>query len=402
MLVLSYETPAYPAGGGPSRQHSLLEPLADRHQIRVLSTGGPPRFGRLPRGVEVELLDPGEPWGHPPGSWVTKHLRHYRGIDPWVHRPSGHHRAALAAALPGELTTFGPDVVMVEHGDLAPLVHQIPPAVASVIVLHNIMLSVQAQKIAGAGLVGAVNNVLELAIVARRERADARRATHVVAVTERDARMVRRIAPGAQVTVVPNCVDTEYFRRTDGRAHHPVVVMTASYHYPPNQDAAAELIDDVFPAVHARVADAELALVGQQMPADLRRRAEARPGVRAVGEVDDVRPELHRAWVAVAPLRKGSGSPLKVIEALAGGVPVVVTPRVARSLGLVGEQDGVLVAETAAEMADRIADVLADPARRDRLATAGEAVARGRFDRVAAAGVLEGVWLDATRRAGPR
>ena len=384
VLVLSYETPAYPSGGGPSRQHSLLEPLADRHQIRVLSTGGTPRLGRLPAGVDVRFVDSGRPLGHPAERWMAKHLNHYRGTDPWIDRPAAHHRRALAAALPGELEAFTPDVVVVEHGELGPLVHRVPAPVGSVLVLHNILLSVQAQKIRGAGIVGGANGVLELAVIARRERADLGRATQVVVVTERDAGLARRLNRSAEVTVVPNCVDTGYFRRRGPRAERPTVVMTASYQYPPNQWALTELVDDVFPAVRLRVPDAELVLVGQQMPAALRAHAEAQPGVRVAGEVDDIRPELERAWVSVAPLRKGSGSPLKVIEALAAGVPVVGTSRVAAALGLRVGLDGVLTGDSPADLAVAIGTVLDDPSARDRLAAAGERVARGRFDRAGA------------------
>ena len=404
VLVLTYETPAYLAGGGPSRQHSLLEPLADRNEIRVLSTGGTPRLGRTPSGVDIRFIDPGAPAGHPDDGWVTKHLKHYRGADPWIHRPATHHRQALAAALPGELEKFAPDIVVVEHGELGPLLHRLPPEVGSVLVLHNILLSVQAQKILGAGAVGAANGLFELEVIARRERADVGRASRVVVVTERDARMVRLLNRRADVTVVPNCVDTQYFRRRGPRADRPTVVMTASYQYPPNQWAVTELVDEVFPAVRRRVPDAELVLVGQQMPPALREHAEEQPGVRVVGEVDDIRPHLERAWVSVAPLRKGSGSPLKVIEALATGVPVVGTPRVAGALGLRPGIDGILTGDRPPEMATAISTVLNDIGCRDRLAAAGELVARGRFDRTSASDLLARVWADAAdgRRSGSR
>jgi glycosyltransferase involved in cell wall biosynthesis len=397
VLVLTYETPAYPAGGGPSRQHSLLEPLAARHDIRVLSTGGPPRFGRPPEGVDLRLIDPGPEWQPAVEPWLKKTIRHYRGSDPWVHGPAWHHRAALGRELPGELAAFAPDLLVVEHGELGPLLHQVPPTIPSVFVLHNVLSSVQVQKIRAAGPAGSVNALLEVAVIARRERADALRATRVVVVSASDARRVRLLARGARIAVVPNCVNVEYFRRQGSRADHPVIVMTASYQYPPNQDAVAELVDTVFPIVRQAVPDAELVFVGQQMPESLMKRAESKPGVRVPGEVDDVRPELDRSWIAVAPLRKGSGSPLKVIEALAAGVPVAVTPRVARALGLAGEDDGIAIAETPSELGATIAALLSDRPRLDRAAAAGEVTARTRFDRVQAAAQLERVWFEARR-----
>src|SRR5690349_20779080 len=91
VLVLTYETPAWPGGGGAGRMHALLEALASRHAVRVLSTGGPPRFGRTPAGVELRLLDPGPPDGAPPGNWLGKNAGHYLRGDPWLHRLAAHH-----------------------------------------------------------------------------------------------------------------------------------------------------------------------------------------------------------------------------------------------------------------------------------------------------------------------
>jgi glycosyltransferase involved in cell wall biosynthesis len=119
-----------------------------------------------------------------------------------------------------------------------------------------------------------------------------------------------------------------------------------------------------------------------------------------VGAVDDVRPELERAWVALAPLRKGSGSPLKVLEALAMGVPVVATPRVARSLEL-GPRDGVVTADGPEDIAHAAAVLLGDDEERSRLAGAGESTVHRRFDSVRVAAALEREWVAAARRGRP-
>jgi glycosyltransferase involved in cell wall biosynthesis len=208
-------------------------------------------------------------------------------------------------------------------------------------------------------------------------------------------RLTRILRPSAAVAVIPNCLDVEYFHRSGARAPKPVIVMTASYHYPPNQVAARELVEVVFPAVRAQVPVAELRLVGQQMPPWLQRLAESTPGVNVVGEVDDVRPELGRAWVAVATLNKGSGSPLKALEALAMGVPVVATRRVSKSLGL-GLEDGLVVARRPGDVVRAIVSLLNDDGWRAHLAAAGERAVRERFDRRVVARALEREWLAAT------
>jgi glycosyltransferase involved in cell wall biosynthesis len=117
--------------------------------------------------------------------------------------------------------------------------------------------------------------------------------------------------------------------------------------------------------------------------------------------VPDVREELWGAPVALAPMRQGSGSPLKAIEALAAGVPVVGSPRVAAALRL-GAEDGLVVAARPRDTAGAVAGLLGDPARRERLGAAGAAVARARFDRAVWAPRFEAAVVQAAERARRR
>jgi glycosyltransferase involved in cell wall biosynthesis len=85
--------------------------------------------------------------------------------------------------------------------------------------------------------------------------------------------------------------------------------------------------------------------------------------------VDDVRPHLRSATVAVAPIRAGAGQPFKVIEAMATGTPVVATP-VAADAFEPGSEDGLLVAATPEEFAAAVVSLIRDPDRAGRLAVA--------------------------------
>lgn len=390
ILVLSYETPAFPAGGGPARQHALLSCLARRHTTRVVSTGGEPLLGRPPQGVELRLVEPAGAEAAVPPSWLARNAGHYLGGRPWVHVAAAHHARALAAVLPQELRTFAPDVVVVEHGELGALLRAVGER-PRLLVLHNILASVQRQKIAQAdGLWARGKELGDLAIAAAWERADIRRATRVITTTEHDAALARRLGGRrVAVDVVPNCVDAAHWARPAGAVRDPaLLVMTASFHYPPNQAAAAELVEHVLPAVRARVPEATLRLVGQGMPDDLAARLRAAEGVEVTGAVDDVRPHLWAASLALAPLRLGSGSPIKVLEALSAGAPVVSTQRVAQALGLaVGE--GVVAAGTPQDIAAQVASLLDDPARAAQIAERGRAAVVARYDREVAAAALE-------------
>lgn len=401
VLVLSYETPAYPAGGGPSRQHVLLEPLAGRHRIKVLSTGGSPVVGHPPKGVDVNLVDPGPPAEPPDEPWFQKNLRHYVAGEPWLYRLALHHVQAIAAELEHVIRSFDPELVVVEHEELIPILDRLPAGLPTALVFHNMLLEVQWQNRGQRRAWDSLKALMELLVLARVERRALGEATRSIVVSAPNKRLAKLLRPSAKVAVIPNCLDVEYFRRRGPRAPKPVIVMTASYHYPPNQAAARELLEGIFPIVRAQVPTAELRLVGQQMPHWLESLAEAVPGVRVVGAVDDVRPELEGAWVAIATLRKGSGSPLKALEALAMGVPVVGTPRVARSLGI-GSSDGLVVARRPDHIAREIISLLKDDRRRGRLAEGGASTVRKRFDSRMVAAALEREWIAAARPNGAR
>jgi len=397
VLALSYETPAYPAAGGPSRQSALLEPLAQRHRIRVLSTGGPPVFGSMPEGVEIRLIDPGPPASLPNESWFRRNARHYFVGGPWLYVLALHHVRALSAALHEEIRSFEPDLVVVEHEELAPLLDRVPRGVPTALVLHNVLLEVQWQNRRRRQAWGSFKAWMELFVLAREERRALKKATVTVVVSELSAQLAHALRRSAHTALIPNCVNTSYFRREGPRAGRPVIVMTASYHYPPNQVGAREMLERVFPTVRAQIPDAELRLVGQQMPPWLEALAKSTSGARAVGAVNDVRPHLQDAWVAVAPLRLGSGSPLKVLEALSMEVPVVATPRVQKSLGL-SAAEGLTTADRPDDLARAIAGLLSEPDRIARLGEAGRAAVAQRFDNRRLALDLERAWIEVTER----
>lgn len=401
VLVLTYETPSHPGGGGQTRQHSLLESLAERHDVRVLSTGGPPRLGRVPKGVSVEYVPAGSAPGPPPGGWFRKNAAHLLGTEPWLYRQVSHKAAALERAMREAVHETRPHVIQIEHEDLSPLVMAVPDGIPSVLVEHNLFLTVQRQTIASSPLRKRPSAIAELTVVARAERQLFSRASAVVAVTERDERAIRRLQPQARVVLVRNCVDSAYWTRSVERAADPTIIFTASFHYEPNQRAAAELLAVILPAVQSSIPSAQLILVGQRMPDWLIERASSTPGARIAADVDDVRDELHRAWVSVAPMRTGAGSPLKVLESLASGVPVVATPRVSRAIGI-GPAGGVLAEEATAKFAEAVASLLRDARLRDALGRAGAELVRRDFDRGVVAEAQERVWRCVVEGGGAR
>jgi glycosyltransferase involved in cell wall biosynthesis len=138
--------------------------------------------------------------------------------------------------------------------------------------------------------------------------------------------------------------------------------------YAPNRAAAWWLATEIWPKVRARVPAARLLLVGADPDRRLQRLPAADPSIEVTGTVPDVRPYLWRSAVAVAPLRVARGVQNKILEAVAAGLPGVVTPTVLDGLPTAVAR-ACLVADDADGLAAHIASLLREsPAARRRRA----------------------------------
>jgi glycosyltransferase involved in cell wall biosynthesis len=204
---------------------------------------------------------------------------------------------------------------------------------------------------------------------------------HVVTVSDVDRRIVEELAPGTATTVVPNGVDVVRVRPPvlDGRGagRRPTAVFVGKMDYRPNVDGARWFTEEVLPLVRQRVPSFALTIVGRDPTPEVQALS-GQDGVHVTGRVQSTTPFLHEASLAVVPLRAGSGSRLKVLEALAAGTPVVST-----SLGVEGLQVDagrhLLVADGAPAFAAAVADLLADPDRRARMAREGRRLVEERY-----------------------
>jgi glycosyltransferase involved in cell wall biosynthesis len=161
----------------------------------------------------------------------------------------------------------------------------------------------------------------------RREAWLAHEASLTVAVAERDL-MALAVAQG-RGRVVP--VSGRAVGRCEPANADPVVLLSGNLGYRPTVRAALWFAREVWPDLRRRVPEARWVLAGARPPAAVRRLA-GLSGVEVAGDVADLSTFLARARVALAPMSLGSGVPLKVLEAMAAGVPVVAHPWAADGL----------------------------------------------------------------------
>jgi glycosyltransferase involved in cell wall biosynthesis len=220
-----------------------------------------------------------------------------------------------------------------------------------------------------------VKGIASSTLDARRWRALQRRlaaeADAVVVCSELDRG--RLGAPNA--VVIPNGYDEPGpLPAPSGRGE--AMVMIGRYAYPPNADGARFFVGEILPRIRSRIPDATVRLVGRDegLLEDLR----GVEGVTVTGEVPDVSDELARARAVVVPLRAGSGTRLKVLEAFAFHVPVVSTALGCEGIDVAPDRH-LLVADEPSAFADACVRLLRDDALHDRIAEEAGSLFRARY-----------------------
>ena len=213
---------------------------------------------------------------------------------------------------------------------------------------------------------------------ARYEPALAAQYDHVLTVTEQDTRLLKRLSHTNNISYLPRGVDLpERIPRYEQRESKSLIFVGTFAHHP-NVDSVLWLVRDIFPLVLRKYPATILYIIGSDPPQALRDLAVEMPGVRILGYVEDVIPYLRECAVFVAPLRFGGGVKLKIIHAMAQGIPVVTTP-----VGVEGiegiDHDRVLLANTPRTIAEGICALLGDPSLGARIGERGFELVRQHY-----------------------
>jgi len=189
----------------------------------------------------------------------------------------------------------------------------------------------------------------------------------VVSSVDRNA--INVYQPKANIRVIPNGVDCSYFLPMNGSYDNRNIVFLGTMCYPPNVDAVLYLCRDILPRIHKALPEARVYIVGT----DPVRRVKALSkynNVFITGFVTDVRPYLAKAAVLLCPLRIASGTQLKILEAMAMGVPVVTSPLGLEGIGAIPDEN-IMVGEDAEELARKTVMLLTDTVLRNEVGLRG-------------------------------
>lgn len=402
VVVIDEEVPFPLTSGKRLRTFHLLTRLATRHDILLLAHRNADEAEVAPaceafreRGIEVRALPHSVPPRHGP-AFYARLLANLASPLPYSvtsHTSPDLVRAvrALAAERPVDLW----------HCEWTPYAHVLRRALgpaldraAWLVMAHNVESRIweryfqsESQPLQRAFL---WNQWIKYR---RFERSAYAAAPMSVAVSDEDARLMRREFGARAVTVVDNGVDTAWFLPgPPGSREASRLLFLGSLDWRPNQDAVRLLLERILPGVRAAVPEVSLDVVGRRPPGWLSELAAATPGVTLHADVPDVRPHLARCGMLVVPLRIGGGSRLKILEALAMEAPVVSTRTGAEGLDLTSGRDLVVVGRPE-EMIAAILDGVRNPARLQAMAAAARADVLSRYDWEPLSRRLEQAWL---------
>jgi glycosyltransferase involved in cell wall biosynthesis len=195
------------------------------------------------------------------------------------------------------------------------------------------------------------------------ERTWCRRVDLNVAVSEADRAWLARIAPECRVTVVPNGVDVEEFRPVAAKGRG--VAFVGGLNWFPNRDALDFFCAQILPHLRTTTANPSIRWIGAAS-AEQQRSYRERYGVELTGYVNDAAPFMREAACHIVPLRTGSGTRLKILNAWAMGKPVVSTSVGCEGLAAV-DGDNILIRDEPRSFAHAVAAVMEDPALGRRL-----------------------------------
>lgn len=192
----------------------------------------------------------------------------------------------------------------------------------------------------------------------------AKRFDALLATSKRDLEMLHQEVPNANIHLIPNGVDLEYFSPREETADRKTMVFTGLMNYYPNDHGILWFLDEIFPHILTLEPEARIVIVGANPSKNLLRRASK--SIIITGYVDDVRPYIARSEVYVIPLRIGGGTRLKALEAMAMKKPIVSTRLGCEGIDL-RHEESVLFADEPKEFARMVIRMFGDAALRARL-----------------------------------
>jgi glycosyltransferase involved in cell wall biosynthesis len=377
ILFLSTWFPYPPDNGSKIRVYHLLQALARSHEVTLVSFS----FGTALPDQSEEL---GSPCADiqivPVDPFATNRagtLRTFLSAEPVASRPI----PAMSQLVTGALASKAFDTVIASTEMMGKYALQTPAGMPRILEEHNSMTRWMWARYAEE--TKPLKRVRCWASWQKRRRYEGRLLGQfdlITMVSEMDrATTLATIGDmGVQVQVVPNGVDHQHNHPGLDQCQPNLLIYNGALTYSANYDAMAYFLAEIYPAIRQQVPEVSLTITGSLSGVELSGLA-LDPSIHLSGHVDDIRVPVAGAAVCVVPIRKGGGTRIKILEAMALGTPVVATTRGAEGLDVTPGLD-ILIADDPGEFAAQVARLLRTPILRRDIAANARRLVEQRYD----------------------
>lgn len=361
-----------PGSGGRTRLLNLMERLSRTHDLTLVAFAARDQRDEVCPYPGTALPPP--PLQPRPGG-ARGRARFYRErLDPLPAFVAQMFTVQMAAAVRDACERIRPDIVQIETTEMAQYLRAIPHGTPCALDLQDVASGWFA-RVAGAGETRKRRALMRIEL--RKTRAYDRRYARladVVFVSSGPDREILRAVSGIEPVEVPNGVDTAAFVPMPAIEEiADRVLFVGPLTYAANLDGMRWFADSVLPLLRRSTPAIGVDLIGERGDTTL-------PGAITMhGRVGDVRPFFARAPVSIVPVRIGSGTRYKILEALSMERAVVSTTVGAEGLGVI-DREHVLIADEPEDFARAVLELLGDPVLRARLGRAGRAHVVARYD----------------------
>ncbi|MBL7036651.1 glycosyltransferase [Candidatus Microgenomates bacterium] len=207
-----------------------------------------------------------------------------------------------------------------------------------------------------------------------------KKANKSFAVSEDDKKVMEKEAPGLNAGVVSNGVDYKHFQeKMIIKKDPPRILYVGDFKWMQNVEAVNILVEKIWPEVKTAVPGVKLWLNGMNVPSNISDYSKKDSDIEITQGVPDIRDVYKSSTVLVAPIKGPGGTRLKVLEAMASGLPVVSTPVGVSGLGLTKGRDA-LVSSSEEELAKITIKVLTNDDFATKIGNNGKEFVKNNFD----------------------
>ena len=377
ILFISTWFPFPPDNGSKLRAYYLIKALSHSHEVTVIAFKPESQSGESETifqvGGPVEVLGvPEDPFRYVGLPRIAKYISPLP-LSAW---PSSLMRETVSSA------------AFSQHWD-AIVAFQIPAAryalipscKARIFDMDNSLSYMTRERAAEARSI--VSRLMAQVSLLKSSRYEARMASQFQActvVSSLEVEFIRDLVGGTscRVELSENGVDCVTNKPGLAVRQKNALVYNGSLTYSANYDAMRWFLADIYPLIRQGMPDVSLSITGSIHGVKLAGLA-LDASTTLTGHVADVRIPVAKAAICVIPIRQGSGTRLKILEAMALGTPVVSTSKGAEGLEVVAGRH-LLIADTARDFANNVTSLLGDPALRERLSSNARSLVKERYD----------------------